>query len=100
MFKTENKFIYRIQINDTVESICLKFNTSKEKIIRNNANILLYEGEIIEIEVNNYILHFVKPTETINKIADIYKIDIDKIKTTNNLNSDRLFIGQMIKICL
>lgn len=92
------EFLYRVKENDTIQSLCSKFNTSKAKIIRNNNKIDLYAGEWIKIKVNEYLSHFVKPMETLSKIAKQYNVSIEKLKTDNELYEERLYIGQLIKI--
>ncbi len=91
-------FLYRISPGDTLANICTRFNTDKSNIIRNNPSLDLYVGEMVEIKVNDYIAHLVKPTETLASIAKIYDTTVQKIVNDNNLNESRLYIGQLIKI--
>ena len=58
----------------------------------------MYEGELVEISINDYISHFVKPAETIEDISKNYNIEIEKIKQDNCLKENKLYIGQRIKI--
>lgn len=92
------EFLYRVKENDNILDLCMKFNTSKSNIIRNNNKIDLYTGEWIKIKVNDYLSHFVKPMETVSKIAKQYNLSIEKLKADNNLKENRLYIGQLIKI--
>lgn len=92
------KFYYRVQHGDNLNVLINKFNTSKENILRNNNNIDFYEGEWVIIKENAYILHCVKPMQTIEIIADIYNVSKEKIIADNNLFSNKLFIGQQLKI--
>lgn len=94
----EKQFVYRVLDGDTLASICLKFNTSIENIVRNNKDIPLFAGELIEIKVNDYIQHFVKPAQTLKDIAEMYNITTEEIKEKNNLQSEKLYIGQVLKI--
>ena len=91
-------FYYRFLDGDNLRGICQKFNTSKQNILRNNASIPLYAGEWVEITVNDYIEHFVKPTETLNVIAQNYCTTKEKLIADNNLQTEKLFIGQKLKI--
>lgn len=91
-----DEFYYRAKEKD--EDIFNKFNTSKENILRNNKEINIYAGEWIKIKGNDYILHYVKPVETIDQIASYYNIAAEQILIDNNLESKRLFIGQKLKI--
>lgn len=94
----EKAFYYRVQVGDKFESLIQKFNTCKDNILRNNPDIPLYAGEWIFIKQNEFIMHCVKPMETLEFIAKKYKTTIEKIKIDNELKSDKLFIGQHIKI--
>lgn len=92
------KFIYRVGQNDNINLICNKFNTSVENILRNNCNIPLYEGELVEITLNDYVSYHVKPTESLKNIALKFNTTIDKLKKDNQLEDEKLYIGQLIKI--
>ncbi len=92
------RFFYRIQSGDDINSLIMKFNTSKTNIIRNNAALDLYPGEMVEIVVNDYHTHIVKPVESLTDIARIYNINEEKIIEDNALKTRKLYIGQPIKI--
>ena len=70
MIELAKTFVYRVQDNDTINSICNEFNTTQEKILRNNPNIPIYVGECLEITINNYKTHIVKPMETLEHISN------------------------------
>ena len=92
------KFYYRVQQGETMQEICTKFNTSKTNIVRNNNFLDLYAGEWIIIKENDFILHLVKPMETLENIANKYNVLVDKLIEDNALKETKLFIGQQIKI--
>ena len=50
------------------------------------------------VEVENYDTHIVKPLENLNSIAEKYCTSVDELKKINNLKTDKLFIGQILKI--
>ena len=91
-------FYYRVQMGDNLNLIYNKFNTCKENVLRNNPELEIYPGEYIRIKVNNFKTHIVKPAETIDKIASFYNVSVQSIVMDNALNSNKLFIGQMLKI--
>lgn len=91
-------FKYRVLPTDTESLIIKDFNTSKENIIRNNPNIPIYAGEWIEIKVNDFISHVVKPMETIETISKSYNVEKQDLIDFNSLTSEKLYIGQLIKI--
>ncbi len=92
------QFFYKINLKDNYKSLTQKFNAEKSNILRNNDKLNLYAGEWVKLKQNDYIMHYVKPAETLNKIAEKYNMDKNKILLDNNLLSERLFIGQMLKI--
>ncbi len=91
-----DKFFYRV--DDENEDLFQQLNTGKENVIRNNEKLKLYKGEWIYVKVNSFLSHIVKPAQTIKQIADIYKISVEKLKLDNNLQSEKLYIGQILKI--
>lgn len=94
----KKEFYYRVKCGETIRELKEKFNTDIENILRNNKDIDLYAGEWVKIKQNDYKIHIVKPTETINLIADLYGITSDKLLKDNELISEKLFIGQILKI--
>lgn len=93
-----DRFYYKIQVGDSFDSLSLKFNTSKENILRNNMEIPLYVGEVVVIKQNEFITHFVSPIETIKDISNKYNVDEQKIVEDNDLQTKKLYIGQKLKI--
>lgn len=90
------EFFYRIKEDN--ENLFDKINTNKENILRNNNRLKFYAGEIVKIKLNDYVLHRVKPAETLRDIARIYDVQVQDVRVQNNLLTDKLFIGQEIKI--
>lgn len=91
-----DEFDYRI--TDENKDIFMDFNTSKENVLRNNKRIKTYKGEWVKVKVNQYISHYVRPAQTLEDIAKQYATSCEKLIADNALNSNKLFIGQMIKI--
>lgn len=89
-----DEFFYRFD----GENLLTRFNTCKNNILRNNPNLNFYCGEWVKIKINNFKTHCVKPMETLAIIAKLYNIDVNKIIHDNNLKSNKLFIGQTLKI--
>lgn len=93
-----DEFFYRISNEEDINEICQKFNTCSQNITRNNNSIDLYEGEMIKIKVNDFLIHYVKPMENLQTIAQFYGTTKEKLISDNNLTCEKLFIGQSIKI--
>lgn len=96
--KQVKQFYYRVQPNDNLKNLIEKFNTSKDNIIRNNPQIDLYAGEVVLIKENEFNTHIVKPMQTLETVAKIYNITADKIIKDNALQTNKLYIGQQLKI--
>ena len=95
---TFNNVLVQVQKGDTIQGIAQTYNTNTHNILRNNPSIDLYEGEVVKIVRNTKNMHVVKPMETLNLIANRYNTTSDKLVKINNLQSTRLFIGQMLQI--
>lgn len=91
-----DEFFYRI-CNSKMD-LFNKFNSCKENIKRNNNAIKLYNGEWVKVKVNDFIIHHVKPAESLEEISKKYCLDQLKLCEDNNLNNNKLFIGQRLKI--
>lgn len=96
--KQADSFFYRIMDSQTEASVCGSLNTCKQSILRNNNKIPFYAGEWVKIATNDYITHFIKPTETLEAIAFKYHTTKEKLLLDNELKTDKLFIGQQLKI--
>lgn len=90
------EFFYRVSNNN--EEVFNNFNTSKENILRNNETLPIYYGEWLKIKENDYIVHCVKPVETLEVIAKKYEVSCANIVEYNQLKTNKLYIGQILKI--
>jgi len=100
-----------IQTNQTIDSFCSDNAISIFDFSSLNPNILetnLKVGDEVIIpkkldliyDETDFILHKIKRKQTLNKIADLYDVDINLIKKYNDLTSDRLDKGTLIKVPL
>lgn len=90
-------FYYRVDDEDE-KTLYSKFNSGSDSLFRNNKSIPLYKGEWVKIKVNDYQTYIVKPTDTIPEVAKKFGVNDDAIVGWNNLKTNRLFIGQRLKI--
>jgi len=97
--------VYIVQKGDTLWNISKKLDTSVDEIKRlNNLNSnLLFVGQ--ELKVPNYLTvedsnvnYIVKKGDNLYNIAKQYNTTVPELKSYNNLTSDNLNIGQVIKI--
>ena len=100
-----------IQTNQTIDSFCSDNAISLFDFSSLNPNILetnLKVGDEVIIpkkldliyDETDFILHKIKRKQTLNKIADLYDVDINLIKKYNDLTSDKLDKGSLIKVPL
>lgn len=103
---SENKS-YVVQKGDTLYKIASNNNvTVKELLDYNNLNTAtLKEGQIIliplvkqEVIEEEHITYTVQKGDTLYKIASKYNTTVENLKRINNLNTNILSIGQVIKI--
>ncbi len=99
---SSNYITYKVVSGDTLYSIAKKYNTSVSKIkdLNNLTGDILSIGQILKIpsSIQNYFNYIVKSKDTLYSIAKKYNTSVSEIKTLNNLTSNILSIGQVIKI--
>ena len=98
---------YIVQKGDTLYKIASNNNVTVKKLLDYNnlsstnlsvgqiINIPLVEQEIIK---EDYITYTVQKNDTLYSIASKYNTTVDNLKTLNNLNTNLLSIGQVLKI--
>ena len=99
----ETTTLYIVKEGDTLYSISRKFNVSVDDIIRiNNLNSnLIALGRELFIPVpgdGGYLLYEVVSGDTLYSISRKYDVDVQTIREINELNSNNLSIGSLLKI--
>ncbi|MBO5138745.1 MAG: LysM peptidoglycan-binding domain-containing protein, partial [Bacilli bacterium] len=98
---------YTVSKGDTLYSIARKFNTSVDSIksLNNLTSNTLSIGQVIKIPFtgdgttsSNVTNYTVSKGDTLYSIARKFNTSVDSIKSLNNLTSNTLSIGQVIKI--
>ncbi len=94
---------YVVKKGDTLYSIAKKYNTSVDnlKSINNIITDSLAIGQIIKLPVQSNIgdnSYIVKKGDSLYSIARTYNTSVDKLKEINNLTSNALAIGQVLKL--
>ena len=94
---------YAVQKGDTLYSIARKFNTTVDnlKSLNNITTDSLAIGQILKIPGEESItgnIYTVKKGDNLYSIARTYGTTVDKLKDINNLTSNNLSIGQVLKL--
>ena len=110
---------YTVKRGDTLYSIARDNNLTIETILKDNSltNNALSIGQVLKIRINDetdedlecfgreyepanndVILYEVKKNDNLYSIAKKYNTSVQSIKSLNNLKSDALSIGQVLKI--
>jgi len=103
--ENEPSSTYVVKPGDTLFSIASRYNTTVDAIKRLNnlASNVLSIGQVLRIPGSNmgdeiFSTYVVKPGDTLFSIASRYNTTVDAIKRLNNLMSNVLSIGQVLKI--
>lgn len=94
---------YVVKKGDTLYSIARKYNTSVDnlKSINNITTDSLAIGQIIKLPSTSSTAgdtYIVKKGDSLYSIARTYNTSVDKLKEINNLTSNALAIGQILKL--
>lgn len=76
----------------------LSLRSYKNELIRPITEITVTDDDII-CQRPYITIYFVRAGDTLWNIAKKYKTTVERLKECNNLNDDRLRIGQQIRIC-
>lgn len=99
--------IYTVKSGDNLYSIAKNYNTSVDdiKTLNNLTSNLLSIGQKLRIPVNstsispeNVETYVVQSGDTLYKIANYYNMSVKELMDLNNLTSNVLSIGQVLKV--
>ena len=118
-YKTGEEYVmYTVVKNDSLYSIANKFNTTVDNIKKlnglTNNNLSIGQKLIVDdksgvssvlecfgngnFDNNNYINYMVVKGDNLYNLARKYNASVDQIKLVNNLKSNDLSVGQILKI--
>ncbi len=97
---------YIVQAGDTLYSIARKFSTTVDNLrsLNNLTSDILSIGQVLKISGSvtspptEDLTYIVMPGDSLYAIANRFDTTVDAIKTLNNLTSNILSIGQVLKI--
>lgn len=103
MLKQSKEFWYRIHDEKSIRELMDNLDVRENEILRNNNDLPLYAGEMVKIkklvdEMEEPIDYIVRPMDTLDNIAQMFGVKKENIIKENNLKSEKLFIGQKLRI--
>lgn len=103
-----NTATYTVKAGDTLYKIANQYNTTVQELIELNnlSSNILNIGQQLKVPVegtnnqpdSNYITYTVVKGDNLYNIASKYDVTVETIKQANNLTSNLLSIGQILKI--
>jgi murein DD-endopeptidase MepM/ murein hydrolase activator NlpD len=105
-FSQECKY-HKVKSGETLEKIARNYGVSVQELIKANKNInpnKLKVGENLCIpqktstKTQDYAIYKVKKGDTLYSIAKKFGVDVQELKSFNNLKSEKIIEGQEIKI--
>ena len=102
MCELNNEFWYRIHDEKNIDELSNILGVRQNEILRNNDDLPLYAGEMVKIKMQcdaeDVVDYIVKPMDTLDAVSLKFGVDKENIITENNLKTEKLFIGQKLKI--
>ena len=98
----QNENIYIVKKGDSLYSIANKYNTSVNELkkLNNLSSNLLSINQVLKIPniTDNEETYIVQKGDSLYSISKKFNTTVDNLKKINNLNSNLLSIGQVLKI--
>ena len=105
-WQNENGFTpmtYVVENGDSLSMIAVKHSTSVDSLMSINglSSDVLQIGQKLQLNrVSRIVIseHTIRNGETLSEIAVRYSVNLDKLRSANNLRNDKIFVGQILKI--
>ena len=93
--------VYVVQSGDTLLKIAGIYGIDLNVLIANNPGVSsrnLKIGQKINVVTQNGIFYKIQKGDSLNKIADLFKVQVEDIKEVNKLDSDTVHVGNELFI--
>lgn len=99
--KIPEKKVYVVQKGDTLSEIAEAHGMGLSVLMANNLGVSannLKVGQKLTVLTGNGIFYKVGKGDSLNKIAELFKVNIDEVKKINNLTSNTVQVGDTLYI--
>jgi murein DD-endopeptidase MepM/ murein hydrolase activator NlpD len=107
-FSQECKY-HKVKSGESLEKIAKNYGVSVQEILKANKNIkpnklkvgeslCIPQRKLAKTKTQNYAIYKVKKGDTLQSIAEKFGVDVQELKSFNNLKSEKVKEGQEIKI--
>jgi murein DD-endopeptidase MepM/ murein hydrolase activator NlpD len=107
-FSQECKY-HKVKSGESLEKIARNYGVSVQELIRANKNInpnrlkvgeslCIPQRKLAKTKTQDYAIYKVKKGDTLQSIAEKFGVDVQELKSFNNLKSEKIKEGQELKI--
>jgi len=94
---------YTVKRFDSLSVIAQRFGVSQSDLKKINGlnSDVIHIGQVLTIpggEPMPASEHEIRPGETLSEIAQLYRVSVASIRKANDINGDRILVGQVLKI--
>jgi LysM repeat protein len=107
-FSQECKY-HKVKSGESLEKIAKNYGVSVQELVKANKNInpnklkvgeslCIPQRKLAKTKTQDYAIYKVKKGDTLYSIAEKFGVDVQELKSFNNLKSEKIIEGQEIKI--
>ncbi len=107
-FSQECKY-HKVKSGENLEKIARNYGVSVQELIKANKNInpnklkvgeslCIPQRKLAKTKTQDYAIYKVKKGDTLQSIAEKFGVDVQELKSFNNLKSEKIIEGQELKI--
>jgi len=94
---------YTVSRGDSLSLIAARFGSTASELrrINNLSSDTIHIGQELTLPGNEPVRvseHTIRRGETLSEIAELYRVSLTSLRRENNINGDRIMVGQILKI--